>query len=164
MNPPAREAGSAVRRRRLLEVLLLQAIGLEAEDARAFLAALEPVAGALSLERICTFLGHPDHCPHDKPIPQGECCRALALGNDGEIQPILPLSELEVGDTGEIVLIRPRHPSRLERLGAYGVVPGSRLHLHQKRPAYVVQVGETDLALDREVARDIFVREIRPRP
>jgi putative ABC transport system ATP-binding protein len=25
-------------------------------------------------ERICTFLGHPTHCPHGSPIPPGPCC------------------------------------------------------------------------------------------
>src|SRR5512137_3076042 len=25
-------------------------------------------------DKICTLLGHPDFCPHGKPIPSGKCC------------------------------------------------------------------------------------------
>jgi hypothetical protein len=31
------------------------------------------------------------------------------------------------------------------------------LRLHQKQPAFVVRVGETDIALDPEVTDDVFV-------
>ena len=34
------------------------------------------------------------------------------------------------------------------------------VRLHQKRPAYVIQVGETDLALDKEITDKIYVKAI----
>ena len=46
---------------------------------------------------------------------------------------------------------------RLDRLCALGVVPGARLRLHQRLPAFIVQLGGTDIALEPEVAADIFV-------
>ena len=43
------------------------------------------------------------------------------------------------------------------RLAVFGLVPGTEITLLQRRPACVVQVGETELALDREIARRILV-------
>ncbi|MBD3162900.1 MAG: DtxR family transcriptional regulator, partial [Candidatus Eisenbacteria bacterium] len=71
---------------------------------------------------------------------------------------VQPLSEMEVGAVCEVVHIRPEHHARLDRLAAYGLVPRSVIRLHQKRPSYVVQIDETDLAFDAKVAGDIYVR------
>jgi Fe2+ transport system protein FeoA len=48
----------------------------------------------------------------------------------------------------------------LDRLTALSLFPGSRLRVHQTFPAFVIRCGETDIALDREVAQDIYVRRI----
>jgi hypothetical protein len=34
------------------------------------------------------------------------------------------------------------------------------LRLHQKRAVYVVQIGGTDLALDKEITDEIYVKSI----
>ena len=39
----------------------------------------------------------------------------------------------------------------------FGLVPGARIRLIQRQPACVVKVGETELALDPEIARDVLV-------
>jgi Fe2+ transport system protein FeoA len=57
----------------------------------------------------------------------------------------------------------PRH-AYLQRLHGFGVAPGRRLRLRQTQPALVIQVGETELALDQEAGREIFVRRLAPTP
>jgi Fe2+ transport system protein FeoA len=42
----------------------------------------------------------------------------------------------------------------------YGLVPGSLLVLQQKRPAFVVRVGETELAIEADIAREILVKRL----
>ena len=42
----------------------------------------------------------------------------------------------------------------------YGLVPGCRLSLTQKRPSFIVRVGETELAFEGNVARDIYVKPV----
>lgn len=69
-----------------------------------------------------------------------------------------PLSEVKAGAHYEIQAIGQDNRLRLARLATYGLIPGSRVRLMQKRPAYVIRIGETDLALDVDVARDILVR------
>ena len=160
MNASTREMGEAARRRQLLTLLLRQALGLSEEDASQALPALEESLSAEAYGRICTFLGHPALSLDDRPIPPGECCRTLTAGTEGVLQPVTPLTSIKIGEECQVVLIRPRNHARLDRLTTYGVVPGVRVRLHQRRPAYVVQVGQTDLALDTDVAADIFVRRL----
>ena len=44
------------------------------------------------------------------------------------------------------------------KLSSLGLVPGSVVRLQQTRPAAVVKVGETTLALDVSIATGIYVK------
>ncbi len=48
-------------------------------------------------------------------------------------------------------------PQRLVRLSALGIVPGAVLTLLQRRPATIVKVAQTTIALDPDVALEIWV-------
>ena len=50
-----------------------------------------------------------------------------------------------------------REHSRLLKLSALGISPGISLKLIQKWPAYVVQCEETEIALEPDVAKNIYV-------
>jgi len=81
--------------------------------------------------------------------------RAPALpGNGGTIG----LPDLAEGETAELVRIAADNPKRRNALAVYGVVPGCRIVLQQKRPAYVIRVGETELALEESIAREFLVK------
>lgn len=67
------------------------------------------------------------------------------------------LAELQPGQSGRVAEIRSEDGGRLMKLASLGVVPGSLLHLHQRKPVYIVWVGETMLSLERSVAQDIVV-------
>ena len=67
------------------------------------------------------------------------------------------LAELEDGASAEVVSV-PVGGRRRDTLAVFGLVPETRVTLLQKRPACVVRVGETELALDPEVAGAIVVR------
>jgi Fe2+ transport system protein FeoA len=45
----------------------------------------------------------------------------------------------------------------MTRLSNLGVVPGATVRLQQRKPAAVLRIGETTLALDLEAAGEIFV-------
>jgi DtxR family Mn-dependent transcriptional regulator len=53
------------------------------------------------------------------------------------------------------IRITPKSRFRLERLSARGLIPGSALRLAQRRPCFVLELGETTLALDEEIVREI---------
>jgi Fe2+ transport system protein FeoA len=68
-----------------------------------------------------------------------------------------PVSRLRAGESGIIVRIRSTAPERLVKLSSLGVMPGVRVTLVQRNPAVVLQIAETSIALDGEVADDILV-------
>jgi Fe2+ transport system protein FeoA len=68
-----------------------------------------------------------------------------------------PLSELRPGDSGTIVRIATTEAERVVKLSSLGVMPGVRVTLVQRRPAVVLRIAETSIALDGEVADDILV-------
>jgi DtxR family transcriptional regulator, Mn-dependent transcriptional regulator len=72
----------------------------------------------------------------------------------------IPLPELDEGESSELVCLSCEQPARRNTLAVYGLVPGCCLELRQKRPAFVVRVGETELALEPEIAKGIHVRRI----
>ena len=45
----------------------------------------------------------------------------------------------------------------LLQLSQYGLLPGTPIRLARKYPVPIVQLGQTDLALDRAVAARIYV-------
>ncbi len=150
-------AREIVRRHRLAERLLSDVLEVSESLAESHACEFEHLLSPEVTDSVCTFLGHPPTCPHGKPIPRGECCAKFRR----ELSPlVLPLTELEVGSQAKIVFIAPKSHATLDRLGSMGIIPGSTLRLHQKRPAFVIRIGETDLAIDEEVARQIYVKRL----
>jgi len=159
LTPEGRElAKRQVRRHRLAEVLFTTVLEVRDESAVDRTACvMEHVLGAGLADAICSFLGHPRACPHGKPIPAGACCRELSQ----TIEPLVqPLDRLPAGTEGRIVYIVPRERERLARLTNMGIVPGARIRVQQKVPAFVLVVGETTLAVDQAIAGEIYVKRV----
>jgi DtxR family Mn-dependent transcriptional regulator len=108
-------------------------------------------------ESVCIFLGHPPNCPHGKPIPRGECCKKFKF----EVTPVVTrLSDFEMGATGKITFIVSSDPSRISKLNSLGITAGSTIKFLQKTPSCVLQIDETTVAIDPEIAREIYVKRI----
>jgi len=161
LTPSGRElAERQVRRHRLAELLLSTVLDVRDEQAvERNACVMEHILGPAVTDSVCAFLGHPKFCPHGKPIPAGPCCRSFSQAIEPLVQ---PLSRLPAGSSARIVHIVPRDSARLARLSALGVVPGATLTLQQKAPATVLRLGETTLALDSEIAAEIFVKKVLP--
>ena len=151
------KAREIIRRHRLTERLLFEIFELSEEEVEEEACKLEHILSPGVTESVCTFLGHPPTCIHGKPIPRGECCAKFKK----EMKPlVIPLEELGLGEQGRIVFIAPKSHQRLDRLSNLGIVPGSIIRMHQKNPSHVIQIGETFLALDREITKDIYVKKV----
>ena len=149
-------AEASIRRHRLAERLLSEVLeieqGLLEKNACSFEHSLSP----LVTDSICTLLGHPPTCPHGLPIPRGECCRKFRI----DVKPFVQqLKDMSVGESGRIVFMMSISHSRLDKLGSLGIVPGSIVRLHQKKPSFVIEMGETMLAIDEDIAKEIYVRK-----
>jgi DtxR family Mn-dependent transcriptional regulator len=151
------KAREIIRRHRLTERLLFEVFEMSEEEVEEEACKLEHILSPGVTESVCTFLGHPPTCIHGKPIPRGECCTKFRK----EMRPlVIPLAELGLGEEGRIVFIAPKSHQRLDRLSTLGIVPGSIVKMHQKNPSHVLQVGETFLALDRDIVNDIYVKKV----
>ncbi len=49
-------------------------------------------------------------------------------------------------------------PKRLVQLSIFGLTPGGLVEVLQRRPAPVIRIGETELALAEEILEQIWVR------
>ena len=152
-----RRAEEIIRRHRLAERLLSEVFELEESHMESSACQFEHILSPKVLDSVCTFLGHPPICPHGKPIPRGPCCARFKR----EVEPLVrPLSDLKLGEAGRVVFIIPKSRLRLDRLSALGLIPGSVLRLAQRRPSFVLELGETTLALDEEIVREIYVKRV----
>jgi Fe2+ transport system protein FeoA len=68
-----------------------------------------------------------------------------------------PLSALAPGARGTVVRVTRDLTSRAERLAALGVTPGARVTVLQTFPGIVFACDQTELAIERLVARVIWI-------
>jgi DtxR family Mn-dependent transcriptional regulator len=148
-------AEQIIRRHRLAERLICDALGAHVDDSEDAACEFEHVLAEGITNSICTLLGHPRFCPHGKPIPEGECCRKA----QEELRPILvSCDQLDAGESATISYLCMTEHARMLKLYSLGITPGNRLKLLQKWPSCVLQCDETEIALEEEVARNIYVR------
>lgn len=147
-------AEQIIRRHRLAERLICDALGARVEESEVAACEYEHLLAEGITNSICTLLGHPRYCPHNRPIPEGDCCRQAR----DELKPIVvSCDQLHIGESASVAYFCAREHSRLLKLSALGISPGMPLKLIQKWPAFVVQCEETEIALEPDVAKNIYV-------
>ncbi len=151
------EAEAVIRRHRLADRLMADVLDVGPSSFEAASCQLEHILYAELEDKVCQLLGHPRLCPHGKPIPEGRCCR----NREGATQTaklVAPLTDIEVGEGGRVAYLSTHDGSRMRELMAIGLVPGVRVKLLRRSPAYVFSVGESEFAIDEEMARAVYVR------
>ncbi len=68
-----------------------------------------------------------------------------------------PLAAMKAGEQGRVVEVLRDPNGRAERLAALGVTPGARVRVLQTFPGIVFECDQTELAVERNVARVIMV-------
>jgi len=144
------------RRHRLTERLLADVLDFDRQAIEKIACDLEHNLSTDLADSICTLLGHPKQCPHGNPIPEGNCCK----NSSSKIESIVvPLSKIDIAEEVTLSYIVTTNHDYMHKLLSLGMVPGTKLKLHQKFPTYIVKVNETQIALDGEVANLIYVRK-----
>ena len=72
----------------------------------------------------------------------------------------LSLLDLAPGQEGRVVALGESEPEQMMHLSDYGLMLGAPVRLCQRRPTPIIQVGETELALDAVLARDVYVEPL----
>jgi DtxR family Mn-dependent transcriptional regulator len=150
-----KEGSMVVRRHRLAERLLTDVLDMKRTLVHEIGCKFEHLLFEEVEDNVCTLLGHPKVCPHGKAIPPGKCCEKSAR----EAKRVVSLlKDLEVGESGTIAYLATNDRARLAKLMAMGALPGLSISMVQKFPSFVFQIGQSQFAVDREMAEGIYVR------
>jgi len=146
-----------IRHHRLLELYLVEALGMSWDQVHDEAEVLEHVISETLEERIATFLGNPQFDPHGAPIP----------ARDGTLpkRDSQPLTLLDVGCRARVVEVDDRDAERLRYLAGLGITPGTEIVLLARAPfegPLTLQVGIAliERVLDSRLAVRIQVQVI----
>ena len=127
---------SLVRKHRIAEKVVADLFLADMEEMEELADQIEHVMSEEVEDNICRILGNPD------------------LGNEYSV----PLVSCHSGESGEVSHIKTEDARKLRKIMNLGLIPGSKICLIQKFPNYVFQLGNTQLAVDKELANEIFIK------
>jgi DtxR family transcriptional regulator, Mn-dependent transcriptional regulator len=133
---------SLLRRHRLWERFLTDKLALSWDEAHEVAGNLEHAATEGVTERLATYLGEPDACPHGAPIPP-------QVRSASEVC----LCSLPVGAEARVSRIAPETPERLRLAATWQLTPGRDLKvLAQVEAATEVLVSGAAIEKGRTIA------------
>lgn len=141
-----------VRRHRIVETYLVEALGLTWDQVHVEADRLEHAVSDLVLERMNIVLGRPARDPHGDPIPDAE-------GHTAEF-PSRPLADSASGVEVEVVRVSDRSPELLRYLDERGIVIGTKLRVVSVSSAassIAVDIGGESIELALDAAEAIRV-------
>ena len=147
-----RVALEVMRHHRLLELYLVESLGVPWDRVHDEAEVLEHVLSDELEELIAAKLGHPTHDPHGDPIPT----RDLTI----EEGPSLSLQALEPGASGRFARISDSDPEMLRFLAERGIRPGDSFEVIDKHPfdgPLFVRFGEDVHVLGGALAQSMRV-------
>jgi DtxR family transcriptional regulator, Mn-dependent transcriptional regulator len=121
-----RVALEVMRHHRLLELYLVETLGVPWDRVHQEAEVLEHVLSEELEDLIAAKLGDPTHDPHGDPIPT----RELTI-EEGSTQ---SLQSLEPGTRGRLARVSDSDPEMLRFLADRGIAPGDRLEVVEKQP------------------------------
>lgn len=72
----------------------------------------------------------------------------------------IALIHVRSGKEVAVVRLLSTENEQLRKLTAFGILPGVRIKVLQRYPAYLLQIGHTELAVDYEIAKNIMVNKV----
>jgi DtxR family Mn-dependent transcriptional regulator len=116
-----------LRRHRLVELFLVQVMGLSWADVHDEAEQLEHVVSERLIERMDEMLGRPTHDPHGDPIPTAEGTVVL--------QEVDSLLTCPVATPLRVARIADQDPAFLRFIERHGLKPGQRVEVELRDPA-----------------------------
>ena len=69
------------------------------------------------------------------------------------------ITDLNVGERCKVINLETSNETRLQKLLSMGILPGRHIEILQKVPSYILQVGQTQYAIDKEIADAIYIEQ-----
>jgi Fe2+ transport system protein FeoA len=70
---------------------------------------------------------------------------------------LLSADHLQLQEQAHVAYISQRNYARFQKLLSFGLAAGIPIKLQQRFPSFVIQCEETQIALEEDIVRDIFV-------
>jgi DtxR family Mn-dependent transcriptional regulator len=148
-----RAALRTLRRHRIIEAYLAQALGYAWDRVHDEAERLEHAASDELIDRMAAAIGEPAHDPHGAPIPTRE-------GSVDE-QALTSIDELAVGERARIRRVSDRDADRLRYLAELGMTPGTTFEVVERAPfdgPITVRLDDgTARSVGRALARQVLV-------
>lgn len=108
-----------IRKHRLWEVFLVEKLKFSWDEVHEVADELEHIKSRILIQRLDEYLGFPKFDPHGDPIPDEY--------GDVRSRPRLPLNELDLHSTGQIVAVKDSSAAFLRYLDKVGAYIGARI-------------------------------------
>jgi DtxR family transcriptional regulator, Mn-dependent transcriptional regulator len=152
-----RAALRTIRRHRVIEAYLTQALGYPWDRVHDEAERLEHSASDELIDRMAAAIGEPSTDPHGAPIP----------ARDGTLtaEPALEtLAELAQGDSARIARVGDRDGEQLRYLATLGITIGTQVEVVSREPydgPIALRIGARRRVIGPELARHILVAPVR---
>ena len=143
-----------IRRHRILETYLVQALGVPWDRVHDEAERLEHAASEELIERMAAALGHPEADPHGAPIP--------SISGEVDEREHRTLADLEVGATARVVSVSDENPGLLRYLEEIALTPGAEVEVLARAPfdgPLTLRVGSTQPVVGVGLAQQLHIAE-----
>ncbi|MBD3288223.1 metal-dependent transcriptional regulator [candidate division KSB1 bacterium] len=142
-----------LRHHRLIELYLVEALGMRWDEVHHEAEKLEHVISKSLIERIDSYLGHPAVDPHGAPIPD----------RHGKVEstPGVKLADLKSGQCGVVSEVNDRDSEMLRYLAELGIFPNARIKVLNIAPfqgPMSISIEGEERLIWIELAKSIFVK------
>ena len=90
-------------------------------------------------------------CPAGAPVPDEHLCAALHCTSQA-------LTDMRVGYKARITCLDAAHNNIAAKLASMGILPGVKIRLVRRSPAFVFRIDYAEFAVDKELASLIRVQ------
>lgn len=144
-----------IRKHRLWEVFLVEKLNFSWDEVHEVADELEHIKSKLLIQRLDEYLGFPKFDPHGDPIPDEY--------GDVRSRPRLPLSELEINATGQIVAVKDSSAAFLRYLDKVGAYIGARIKVMDKvefdGSIEILVDNKKSIFMSKEVVNNILIMQ-----
>ncbi len=143
-----------LRRHRLIELFLVKTLDLTWDEVHEEAEHMEHAVSDLLVDRIDTFLGHPETDPHGDPIPKAD--GTIEAGSSHT------LADCQVGDRVCLARVLDQSPEFLRYLSQAGLELGvavEMIAIELEAGVITIRVGDRQATLGRLAAEKLLVTE-----
>jgi DtxR family Mn-dependent transcriptional regulator len=153
-----RAALRTLRRHRVIEAYLAEALGYQWDRVHEEAERLEHAASDELVDRMAATIGEPEVDPHGAPIPT----------KDGSVDETeyKSLADLAVGASGVVVRVADEDPEMLRYLGELSILPGKRVTVKSRAPydgPITLGAGRQEMSIGPVLAAHVLVAPVADR-